>query len=65
MTVIGWVCVGLLALYWAWMLFFKKTKTTSWIVPGIVTLVLCGGIYMGMRTPPPPPVLMGGFKKWF
>jgi hypothetical protein len=47
MSIISWVCLALLLAYLIW-LFTKKTRTTSYVFPAVITLVL-GGVAWYMR----------------
>jgi hypothetical protein len=59
MSVFGYVALALLVAYWVWML-TKKAPTVSYVIPGIVTLVLGGVALSSYFSSPAPATVLGG-----
>ena len=58
MTWFGWICLALLILYY-WRMFSSPVKPVSYVIPGIVTLVLGGCVYWSAMYNPTS-LVMGG-----
>ena len=54
MSILGWVCLGLLVAYWIWLL-VRTGSNRSYVIPGIVTVVLGGVALWSFMTPVAPP----------
>ena len=64
MSVWGWLCIVLLVVYWGWML-TKKAPTVSYVIPGIVTLVLGGVALSSFFSSPAPVPMLGGKRRYY
>lgn len=65
MTIFGYICVALLVAYWLWLL-MKTGSNRSYVMPGIITIVLGGLAMWSFMTPVyvPPPMLGGRRYRW-